>query len=232
MAGETLSEKYAKQMQKLDIGYGLRTPHPYADLHPGVCGYLDEFKQWNTILDLSTPQDPKVGLTAYPELGSPQSSKEKWDLQVSNRVSRQTVQFGAGISAASLGLPVGVKSAVRFSSVPGFGAIVMSDTEVSRDYYPHQSRFATWLRHNVIRLQELYPDIEEFGLYMVTRTYSSTDIHIAVWNDKTHSVYLGLEIDVLGQATLDSSIDKHRSEYSEDWKDFNEEDVCVASHCR
>jgi hypothetical protein len=115
----------------------------------------------------------KDGFDLFENLGDLVKSEENWKPHVSERVTNTVLGLDGAISAASLGLPIEAKSAIKFTSETSFGAIVMSDAKVEREYYEHPKRFQKWLAANAERLLMKYPDIEDHGLYLVVRTYSS-----------------------------------------------------------
>lgn len=58
MSGKSrLDRVYAQLMSDHPYGWGLYKKVTTRDLHPGSCGYFDSEGDWNTIIDLSDPQN-------------------------------------------------------------------------------------------------------------------------------------------------------------------------------
>jgi hypothetical protein len=222
-SGDGVAAKYMQQMMGLDFGYGLRTPHPFKYLQPGICGYLDSQMDWHKMVDLTDKEDlEQKGLKPFNDKLEIIDSSDTWRPHCSRTVSVKNVDFTATLNAQSLGLPAHVKGALKYTSGTNFGAVVMSDSPVVREYYEHPSRFSAWLQDNDQRLMELFPDVEKFGLDLVTKTFSTGDAYIAIWDNKKHEVYVGLGAGAGEQAQGEGSASYSRVTDSTSWRSFVE----------
>jgi hypothetical protein len=49
----TLADSYRASMKTHPYGYAFFEPQLYGSLRPGVCGYIDEYRHWCPIIDLT-----------------------------------------------------------------------------------------------------------------------------------------------------------------------------------
>jgi hypothetical protein len=217
------AERYRISMKTHPYGYALFEPQDHTRLRPGMLGFLDEYRHWHPLLDLT---DPKLiaaaGFTPleFQLLSEPDS--RQWGPLTASTVKENKIDFGGGISAASLGLPADVSGAVKYNTKADFGAILMCDDKVEAQGYELRTPFLSWLKSNSKALLQKWPDIEEHGVVAATWTYSATQIYIHVWEDSDKTVAIGFKVGATGVGDAHSDTSWHRSLSSDGWSRWDD----------
>lgn len=224
----SIAERYRNSMRRHHFGYALYEPPPFSRLHPGMLGYLDDYKRWHPILDVT--DKAAVQAAGYSPIGylqrAPADVRRHGPLTASD-VAATEIALEAGIGAAALGLPLGVNGAVRYSITDGFGAVLMCDGDVVSEGFDFQDPFLVWLKRNAKVLFAKYPDAKKNGICAVTWTYSATDIHINTWEDAANSVMLGFEADMMGAGKLGPQTTWFRGHASSGWSEWTDQNRVI-----
>ncbi|CAG7555140.1 unnamed protein product [Fusarium equiseti] len=219
-----LASQYLSSMKHHSCGNALYEPAPFSRLQPGSLGYLDELQRWHPILNLLDSEALKKG--GYSPLGELRPSKPDVCLygpMLSKSTAKTEVSLEAGVGAAAMGLPVDVSGAVKYSTSDEFGAVLVCENEVISEGFDLRQPFVTWLEENAKSLFKDYPDAKRLGLYAVTWTYSSTDIHISAWNGQSNDATVGYKVGMTGGGTLGQQTSWVRGKSSSGWKEFTGE---------
>lgn len=196
------------------FGYALYEPASFTRLHPGILGYLDEYRRWHPILDLTDIAAIKAaGYTPIDGLQMCEPETRVWGPLVSSNVRETNVKLEGDVDALGLGLPADIGGIVQFSTNTDFGAVLMCDNEVVAEGYDLRNPFLVWLKENSKALLKSYPDLKKHGVCAVTWTYSSTNIHINVWENAATTVTVGFKLGMtgVGHASPETSWVRRRS---------------------
>jgi hypothetical protein len=96
-------------------------------------------------------------------------------------------------SAESLGIPAEAACVYQLSSKSDFGAVLMTEPEVWREGYYHESPFISWARQNSERLAQIRPEIKTNGLFAVRWTYTTKKCALNAWTNKDKVVTVGFK---------------------------------------
>jgi hypothetical protein len=104
-------------MRTHPYGYALFEPQDHARLRAGILGFLDEYKRWHPLLDLTDPKGiAAAGFTPLESQILSGPDPRQWGPLAASTVKETKVDFGGNVSAASLGLLADVGGAVKYST--------------------------------------------------------------------------------------------------------------------
>jgi len=214
-------EVYHASLRHYGYGYGLFQPELTQKLRPGQCGYIDESGRWQPLLDLTDNQLlVAAGYSPVDPLQRSDPDYQTWEPRVANTVKGIEVKLEGDTSALAAGLPFDASVAVKYSTSAKFGAILMCDDKVVVECYDLKDPFRAWLFQNASKLLATYPTLKERGLYVATTTYSSSDIHINVWNSSKDEITLGFKVGITGIGGLNPSVRWMRGRATHGWSHF------------
>ncbi|KAF1363164.1 hypothetical protein EJ07DRAFT_104752 [Lizonia empirigonia] len=174
-----LAERYRASMMPHRYGYALFQPQAFARLRPGMLGYLDEYRNWHPLLDLSDPVAVQaVGFESIQTQILSDPDTRAWGPLVSNTVQGNDVQWNGEVDALSLGLPVDIGGAVGYTTKTDFGAVLMCDDKVESQGFDERQPFSTWLKSNSKAVLAKWPDVKRHGIIATTWTYAAEKIYI------------------------------------------------------
>lgn len=103
---------------------------------------------------------------------------------------------------ADLGKPK-ISTKFTFKKDDEFGAVLCAEAPVHLDYFPDDAPFYRWLRRNARKLATDYADImgDDVPLWIVTKIYHTTKCSIACWSGSQREISLGLEAEIVPQAS-------------------------------
>jgi hypothetical protein len=81
----------------------------------------------------------------------------------------------------------------QLSSKSDFGAVLMTEPNVWREGYYHDSPFESWVRQNSEILARLRPEIKVHGLFVVKWTYTTKKCSLNAWTNKDKVVTVGFQ---------------------------------------
>jgi hypothetical protein len=81
----------------------------------------------------------------------------------------------------------------QLSSKSDFGAVLMTEPNVWREGYYHDSPFQSWVRQNSETLAQLRPEIKTYGLFVVKWTYTTKRCSLNAWTNKDKVVTVGFQ---------------------------------------
>lgn len=176
-----LSTLYQQSMLKHPYGYALYEPESSTTLQPGFCGYLTELGQWTPLLGVDQAPinlgDPsslaRNDLTPFADFHRAPSDKRTWGPKMSGQMKQIKVDLAAGTSLIPAGVPADIGALYRYSSSGGFGAILMTEGPVVKDFVYGTSPFRLWCKANSEAIIRKWPDVKERGLIIVTSVYTT-----------------------------------------------------------
>ncbi|KAH7174053.1 uncharacterized protein B0J16DRAFT_199755 [Fusarium flagelliforme] len=219
-----LARRYLHSMKHHPYGNALFEPAPFSRLQPGSLGYLDELQRWHPILNLLDSEAlEKAGYSPLGELRPSEPDVRRFGPMLSNKTSKTNVDLEAGVGAAAMGLPVDVSGAVKYSTSNEFGAVLVCENDVVSEGFDLRQPFATWLEQNAKSLFKDYPDAKRLGLYAVTWTYSSTDIHISAWDGESNDATVGFKVGFAGAGNVGPQTSWVRGQSSSGWSEWTDQ---------
>lgn len=124
-------------------------------------------------------------------------------------------------SAEALGIPASASCVYQFSSSSNFGAILMTEPNIWREGFYHDSQFEAWVKQNNAALFAMRPEIKEHGLWVVKWIYSTTKCSLNAWTSKEKILTVGFKTNAIaiGEAApqgswYESNIDGGWSQYT------------------
>lgn len=93
----------------------------------------------------------------------------------------------------SLGIPATASCVYQLSSKSDFGAVLMTEPNLWREGYYHDSPFESWVRQNSEALARLRPEIKTYGLFVVKWTYTTKKCSLNAWTNKDKVVTVGFQ---------------------------------------
>ncbi|KAJ6118508.1 hypothetical protein N7471_013128 [Penicillium samsonianum] len=215
-------ERYRTSMFQHRYGYALYEPPSVSRLCPGMLGYLDEYRKWHPILDLSSAIDvEELGYSPIGQLYRSEPDECRWGPLASDNVKSTDIAFSGKIDPTNLALPANATGAIEYRSNTDFGALLICDSPVSSEGYDFRRPFLEWLRLNSNKLLHDYPDLKKYGAYIATWTYSATDIHMKLWSDSATRVNIGFSVEATSVVKADQRLKWLRSHSGKGWRDWS-----------
>ena len=217
-----MRDQYRDAMRKHDFEYALYEPEPFERLQPGTLGYFDADSRWHPLLNLTDAAAvAALSCTPFvaPHLRAPDS--RHWDPLISNDVDAHSVNAGAGVDAASFGLPASVGVVTEYSTSSNFGAVLMCDGDVVVEGYDVRGPFERWVRENRKELAKV-DELRKHGVVISTWTFSSESVHLNVWSSGENRVRVGIEAGASGVAKGDAGVEWVRGRSGSSWTDWTD----------
>ncbi|MCJ1246416.1 hypothetical protein MMC30_003623 [Trapelia coarctata] len=200
---ESLNFVYAEQMKHHPQGYALYEPISTEVLKPGACGYFDRYGSWNVVAQLDDPESlQKHGFLDPSEELQADHDKRKvvWGPKCSVGVKGAKVDVEVGVSANGQGIPAEAKAVFKYSTSTGFGAILLTAPPMVKKAYLYESPFQQWVKQNVQQIDQLRgPEVRQYGLWIVTSTWSTSQCSINAWKQASKEVVVGFKARVFGE---------------------------------
>jgi hypothetical protein len=219
-----LADRYRSTMMRHRYGYALYEPEMTSRLHPGMLGFLDEYRRWHPLLKLDDPIAVKAA--GFDPIEAQMLSETDVITRgplTSNTVNDNEVVLAAGTDALSLGLPVGISGYMEYSTAMDFGAVLMCDDKVESYGYDLRMPFLSWLKRNSKALVQKWPDIKKYGVIATTRTYSASKVYIQAWTGADKKIVIGFDVEVPGVANAGPEVSWHRAHSSQGWSRWDDQ---------
>lgn len=145
-------------------------------------GFLDDEE---TIAE-SGPQAPEA-------LIARKTRTYNWGAQDINHVSvRYFANLGAGAvtTLPAAAFPAPVSLVLEFESSDGFGAVLHCPKKITHEGY-YRRGFKKLAKENAKAILESAPEVKERNFWVVTDTYTTTDVWTNAWGAKGKSVKMG-----------------------------------------
>ncbi|KAM0470853.1 hypothetical protein ACHAPX_009727 [Trichoderma viride] len=201
MSGKSrLDRVYAQLMSDHPYGWGLYKKVTTRDLHPGSCGYFDPEGDWNTITDLSDPQNLTTQGWTIPDDQLHDSEGPKsatWGPKTSSAIRSCRI----GGTAGGIGV-VSTSLTMSFESHKSQGAVLITENPVLKHKVGDELSALQWMAENKAEMMRRYKSIiRRHGVWIVTKTYSTRRCAIAIMADESSSTEIKLN-SVQGVLTL------------------------------
>ncbi|KAI9695007.1 MAG: hypothetical protein M1822_000624 [Bathelium mastoideum] len=111
----------------------------------------------------------------------------------------RSIDLQESISLTALaGVPlVGVGSCFRFETSTSNASVLLVNGAVSHRRYYHEAPFKDWVAANAKRILEERPEVREYGLWVVTSTWSAAEAAINCWSGRQKGVDVGFNVNVV-----------------------------------
>ncbi|KAJ5248615.1 hypothetical protein N7468_000066 [Penicillium chermesinum] len=191
-----LNVAYATSMRNHPFGTALYTPLARREFHPGSCGYFDAAGSWNPITDVS--DGPRLAAQGYASVEeelekAPAETGIQWGPLASENVVGRSVDFSGGLSSElAAALPANFSAEFAFSNTSSGGALLVTSPPIVHERFYHESMFKQWVIRNADRLVRQRSEIFQYGLCVVTKTWSTQDCAIHMWDEVGRKSRLGL----------------------------------------
>lgn len=133
------------------------------------------------------------------------------------------------ISDPAPGIPVTASAVYSYHIDSDIGAILLTRAPVTHERYYHSTPFKDWMKDNAhIILDRWRYEAKEFGMWIVTSTFSTRKCAINMWTTRKRGVKVGFSADIAGVGKIGPGIDWYRSHTDEGWGEYTSE-VCGLS---
>ncbi|KAI4630254.1 hypothetical protein J4E80_001188 [Alternaria sp. BMP 0032] len=214
---------YAQIMSMCTEGTYLYTPPSNLDFHPGSCGFFDENGGWRVITDLTELKEHNLNEYKAPkkDLVLTKPATCTWDKKVVEKNEGSGFGAKAEVSgiAAQAPVDVGANFAVGSTAKAGAGVVVSPNVVHKKFNIDARKIIEDWITDNMKQLTDNYlAYIIQFGVWIITATWSTEKCSIAMWNKTGSKIDTGAEIGAtnIGKLGINSShevqtdIDEHR----------------------
>lgn len=122
-----------------------------------------------------------------------------------------------------------VGSTVAFKNETDQGAVLITEPPIRHYKAQHETLFLDWMVANTTKLLSNCSDIAKYGVWIVTKTYSTTQCARAVLSSRNAEVTIAVDADVADVATASPSVSWWKRGSDSSWNIQN--DVCHVPTC-
>ncbi|KAL5584352.1 hypothetical protein FOVSG1_013741 [Fusarium oxysporum f. sp. vasinfectum] len=223
------ASQYAQGMVDWSFGHACYHRLSSKDVKPGSVGYFDRNGNWKKILSLQDVQqtgEPVVqGISKkFTRLSEPLKVHDDVEMEIGTLTSSQTVSTDAGFKIevqvdpavpilAQTPINVGTDNAYRNSNT--LGAVLVMKNPVVRSSIDDGDFLDRWFKENQRLFPEIRSAVREYGVWLVTTTYTTKEIALNVWQDKDKVVKLGFSAGIDGIVNLEPSIERGEKRHAD-----------------
>lgn len=220
-------------------------------MKPPCVGYLDANRRWNHLTNIEWEGDNLPDTRIYVPLEKvPQKMAElniEWRPRTSLGVREYKVDakgespyvfprplvYLLGLADYRLvsraDLPAGAEAAIRYASKTRFGAILIAQKPVTLTSYNDETLFRHWIRTNHAKLAQLHGvELSRYGLWLVTRTYTTPRASINAWEDKDKDANMSVKVKANMMGDLAGDVDWSEKSSDKDWAHYSAPQGVVA----
>ncbi|KAL8708278.1 MAG: hypothetical protein Q9220_006855 [cf. Caloplaca sp. 1 TL-2023] len=199
-------------------------------MKPPCVGYLDSNRRWNHLTNIEWEGDDKPDTRTYVPLENvPQKMAElniEWRPRTSLGV-REIVLDATGESPSDL--PAGGEASIRYVSKTRFGAILIAQKPVTLASYNDETLFRHWLNTNRAKLAQLHGvELSRYGLWLVTRTYTTPRVSINAWEAKDKDASMSVKVKANMMGDIGGDVDWSEKSSDKDWAHYSSPHGVVA----
>ncbi|OCK91922.1 uncharacterized protein K441DRAFT_615469 [Cenococcum geophilum 1.58] len=220
MAPTKRPQQYNESMRKYEKGYAFFEPASSFDVKPGCSGYIDAGGIWHPLVDImDSVAVQKLGLSDLDQtiVVAMRPSSMRWGPRYSQSVKYNRYDVDLGANGVPAGIPAEAKIVIKFDLGSQFGAVLICDSEVKMQGYHHLAPFRDWARKNAEKILNKFPDVYERGFFIAVSTYSTKDVYINSWSDKSQSVTLGFKLGVIPAGEIAPETEWYRGDSTSEW---------------
>ncbi|KAK8034168.1 hypothetical protein PG993_009163 [Apiospora rasikravindrae] len=222
------AQRYTDAMAGRSFGYGLFHPPRFADMRPGMVGYIDDNGRWHRIADLTNSDElRKKGFSDFILPVADKPDRVKLGPVLSENVHSHEIALEADAAAAAvaLGLPVDIGGVIEYATEDNFGAILMCDDEVVFEGFDVRDVFVQWLKDkkNQSAILKNHRDVKRYGVCVVRGTSSAEQVYLRTWSGAGDRVRVGFKLGFTGVAALNPEVAYYRANHGAGWRRFDGE---------
>jgi hypothetical protein len=216
-----LDQVYLTLMKHHPYGKAIYKPLSTSSFHPGIVGYFDSVGNWNPIADLSAVEASSPATFTPPpsdKLVRAPSEPQTWGPRLGTQTTCREIGLHQSASLAALtGVPLGTGSCFRFESSTSAGAVLLVDGAVSHHRYYYEAPFKEWIVANAKSILKDRPEVRDYGLWVITSTWSAAEASINCWSGTQKGVDVGFNFKVVGIGEVAPKGGWHHAGESEGW---------------
>jgi hypothetical protein len=112
------------------------------------------------------------------------------------------------------------KVQVKYKSSKNFGAVLITTSPIHNECIENEHVFGTWFKDNVkaLRASDRKSEIEKNGLYIITRTYSTSKCSLVTWLGSSKEFSAGFSARYAGVASAEVNAKREWYVDSGHWK--------------
>lgn len=126
-------------------------------------------------------------------------------------------------------LPAGAEVAIRYASKTRFGAVLIAQKPITLTSYNDETLFRHWIRTNHAKLAQLHGvELSRYGLWLVTRTYTTPRASINAWEDKDKDANMSVKVKANMMGDVGGDVDWSEKSSDKDWAHYSAPQGVVA----
>lgn len=229
----SVHEEYAALMKPNGSGYYLYRPQPFRECHPGAVGCFDQNGIFYQITDLSEPGRPeKDGFGRFgPTLIRAPSKTSTWETTSSGSEAEHSFGLEAGVSGALSAAPIDVSAEAKNKWGKTGKAALITKNIIVEDSFAQLPRatIGDWIKANAkaIVQSQYREEIAEYGLWVISRTWSTDECQIKMESAHSRDTSGGLNVGATGIAKGGASASTSMKSNSEGWATYTASEVRI-----
>ena len=220
-------------------------------MKPPCVGYLDANRRWNHLTNIEWEGDDRPDTRTYVPLEKVPQKMAELNIEWRPRTSLGVREYKVDAKGESpyvfsqrllcllspthcyiqnrADLPAGVEAAIRYASKTRFGAVLIAQKPVTLTSYNDETLFRHWIRTNHAKLAQLHGvELSRYGLWLVTRTYTTLRASINAWEDKDKEANMSVKVKANMMGDLAGDVDWSEKSSDKDWAHYSSSQGVVA----
>ncbi|KAL9100562.1 MAG: hypothetical protein Q9163_004074 [Psora crenata] len=210
----SLAKAYTKGMAWHDCGRPLFHPVPIEAMRAPCVGYFDHHGKWHLITNLTgQPEDPKWKRSEYTYLKEKPNRQpvatHRWGPKRSSNVYAAALGFSAATpDLSAVGIPAQFAIGTQWRTESNLGAFLVTAPPVVHENFEdgYNRPYKMWIKENFETLHyNGKEELQEFGLSVITETYSTAACLIQTWTGRSREVLLDIKAEAMMAGELGPS---------------------------
>ena len=220
-------------------------------MKPPCVGYLDVNRRWNHLTNIEWEGDDKPDTRIYMPLEKVPQKMAELNIEWRPRTSLGVREYKVDAKGESpyvfprplvyflslahcrlqyrADLPAGAEAAIRYASKTRFGAVLIAQKPVTLTSYNDETLFRHWIRTNHAKLAQLHGvELSRYGLWLVTRTYTTPRASINAWEDKDKEANMSVKVKANMMGDVGGDVDWSEKSSDKDWAHYSSPQGVVA----
>lgn len=220
-------------------------------MKPPCVGYLDANRRWNHLTNIEWEGDDRPDTRIYVPLEKVPQKMAELNIEWRPRTSLGVREYKVDAKGESPyvfprhieclfslahyrlhdrdNLPAGAEAAIRYASKTKFGAVLIAQKPVTLTSYNDETLFRHWIRTNHAKLAQLHGvELSRYGLWLVTRTYTTPRASINAWEDKDKDANMSVKVKANMMGDLAGDVDWSEKSSDKDWAHYSSPQGVVA----
>ena len=220
-------------------------------MKPPCVGYLDANRRWNHLTNIEWEGDDLPDTRIYVPLEKVPQKMAELNIEWRPRTSLGVREYKVDAKGESPyvfpprdmyllslahyclqyrdNLPAGAEAAIRYASKTRFGAVLIAQKPVTLTSFNDETLFRHWIRTNHAKLAQLHGvELSRYGLWLVTRTYTTPRASINAWEDKDKDANMSVKVKANMMGDLAGDVDWSEKSSDKDWAHYSSPQGVVA----